>query len=81
MDEIMEALNLEDGEEAELAFKHAIRRLYLALICYIVGNVPFKLPVLSFCAMLSRKVCRKGWGLWEELGNFNSYLLTLTWIA
>jgi hypothetical protein len=32
MDEIMEALALEDGEEAKLALKHAIRRLYLALI-------------------------------------------------
>ncbi|KAH9208567.1 hypothetical protein DL95DRAFT_467635 [Leptodontidium sp. 2 PMI_412] len=33
MDEIMEALALEDEEEAELVLKHAIRRLYLALIC------------------------------------------------
>jgi hypothetical protein len=33
MDEIMEALALEDGEEAKLALKHAIQRLYLALIC------------------------------------------------
>ncbi|KAF8853058.1 hypothetical protein BDZ45DRAFT_749007 [Acephala macrosclerotiorum] len=33
MDEIMKALDLEDEVEAELALKHAIRRLYLALIC------------------------------------------------
>lgn len=33
MDEIMEALGLVDEEEAMLALKHAIRRLYLALIC------------------------------------------------
>ncbi|KFZ14980.1 hypothetical protein V501_02944, partial [Pseudogymnoascus sp. VKM F-4519 (FW-2642)] len=63
MDEIMAALAVEDEEEAGLALKHAIRRLYLALICHMVGSVPFKSPVLSFCAMLSRKVRGKGWGL------------------
>ena len=81
MDEIMEALAVEDEEEAELALKHAIRRLYLALICHTVGSVPFKSPVLSFCAMLSRKVRGKGRGLWEEPGNFNSHLSALTWTA
>jgi hypothetical protein len=81
MDEIMEALDLGDQEEAELALKHAIRRLYLALICHTVGSVPFKSPVLSFCAMLSRKVRGKGRGLWEEPGNFNSHLSALTWTA
>jgi hypothetical protein len=59
----MEALNLEDKEEAKLALKHAIRQLYLALICYIVSNVPFKSPVLSFYVMLSKKVYKKGQGL------------------
>jgi hypothetical protein len=78
MEEIMDALALEDEDEAELALKHAIRRLYLALICHIVSSVPFKSPVLSFCAMLSRKVRGKGQGLWEEPGNFNSHLLALT---
>jgi uncharacterized membrane protein len=62
MDEIIDALALE-VEDAELALKHAIRRLYLALICYTIGSVPFKSPVLSFCAMLSRKVRGKGRGL------------------
>ncbi|KAH7346697.1 hypothetical protein BKA65DRAFT_526245 [Rhexocercosporidium sp. MPI-PUGE-AT-0058] len=81
MDEIIDALALEDEEEAELALKHAIRRLYLALICHTVGSVPFKSPVLSFCAMLSRKVRGKGRGLWEEPGNFNSHLSALTWTA
>jgi Lhr-like helicase len=81
IDEIMEALAVEDKEEAELALKHAIRRLYLALICHTVGSVPFKSPVLSFCAMLSRKVRGKGRGLWEEPGNFNSHLSALTWTA
>jgi hypothetical protein len=81
MDEIMEALAQEDVEEGQLALKHAIRRLYLALICHTVGSVPFKSPVLSFCAMLSRKVRGKGRGLWEEPGNFNSHLSALTWTA
>jgi hypothetical protein len=31
--------------------------------------------------MLSWKVYSKGWGLWEELGNFNSHLSALTWTA
>jgi hypothetical protein len=63
MDEIVEALALKDKEEAELALKYTIRRLYLALICQTVGSVPFKSPVLSFCAILSRKVRGKGQGL------------------
>jgi hypothetical protein len=33
MDKIVEALALKDKEEAELALKYTIRRLYLALIC------------------------------------------------
>ncbi|OBT41396.1 hypothetical protein VE00_09167 [Pseudogymnoascus sp. WSF 3629] len=81
MDEIMAALAVEDAEETEQALKHAIRRLYLALICHTVGSVPFKSPVLSFCAMLSRKVRGNGRGLWEEPGNFNSHLSALTWVA
>jgi Lhr-like helicase len=81
MDEIMDALEIADEGEAELALKHAIRRLYLALICHVVGSVPFHSPVLSFCAMLSRKVRGKGRGLWEEPGNFNSHLSALTWTA
>jgi hypothetical protein len=81
MDEIVDALTLEDGEEAQLALKHAVRRLYLALICQVVGSVPFRFPVLSFCAMLGRKVRGKGRGLWEEPRNFNSHLSALTWTA
>jgi len=60
MDEIIEALAIKDIEEAELALKHAIWRLYLALICYTISSVLFKSPVLSFCAILSRKVRGKG---------------------
>jgi len=60
MDEIVEALAMEDKEEAKLALKHAIWRLYLALICYTISSVLFKSLVLSFCAMLSRKVRGKG---------------------
>lgn len=28
----------------------------MGLICHTVGSVPFRSPVLSFCAMRSRKV-------------------------
>ncbi len=81
MDKIINALALEDKDEAELALKHAIRRLYMALICHTVSSVPFKSPVLSVCAILSWKVRGKGRGLWEELGNFNGHLSALTWTA
>jgi hypothetical protein len=63
MDEIVEALAIEDKEEAKLALKHAIWRLYLTLICYTISSVLFKSLILSFCAMLSRKVRGKGRGL------------------
>ena len=42
MNEIIKALDLENQEEAELALKHAIRQLYLGLICHNVGSAPFK---------------------------------------
>ncbi|KAM0126310.1 hypothetical protein ACHAO1_010122 [Botrytis cinerea] len=73
------ALDIEDPEVGQQALKHAIRRLYLALICHYIGNVPFKSPVLSCCAMKSRMI--SGQGLWEEPGNFNSHLSALTWTA
>jgi hypothetical protein len=63
MDKIMEALNIKDKEDSELALKYTIRRLYFALICHTVGSVPFESPVLSFCAILSRKVRGKDRGL------------------
>jgi hypothetical protein len=63
MDEIVEALAIKDKEEAKLAFKHAIWRLYLALICYTISSVPFKSLILSFYAILSKKVRGKGQGL------------------
>lgn len=63
IDEIIDALNVKDEEDSELALKYAIRRLYFALICYTVSNVLFESPVLSFYTILSRKVCVKDWGL------------------
>lgn len=51
---------LKDKEEAELALKYTIQRLYLAIIYYIISSVLFKSLVLSFCAILSKKVYRKG---------------------
>lgn len=40
----------------------AIRRFYIGLICHEVGGVPLRSPVISFCAMLSRKKPRNGSG-------------------
>jgi hypothetical protein len=77
MDEIMAAGERED----ERSLKHAIRRLYVALICQTVGSVPFRSPVLSFAAMLSRAGSGKGVGRWKEPGSFNSHLSALTWTA
>jgi hypothetical protein len=77
MDEVMAAV----GRDDKVALKHAIRRLYMALICQTVGSVPFRSAVLSFAAMLSRKGPGKGVGRWEEPGNFNSRLSALTWMA
>ena len=70
---IMAALEGDD----DILLKYAIRKLYLALICHIVGSVPYRSAVLSFASMLSRR----GNGLWEEPGNFNSHLSALTWTA
>ena len=77
MDKVMAAVESDD----ELSLKHAIRRLYMALICQTVGSVPFKSPVLSFAAILSREGPGKGVGRWKEPGNFNSHLSALTWTA
>jgi hypothetical protein len=60
MDEIVKALTIKDKEEAKLALKHAIWRLYLTLICYTISSVPFKSLILSFYAILSKKVRGKG---------------------
>ncbi|ELR07740.1 hypothetical protein GMDG_08537 [Pseudogymnoascus destructans 20631-21] len=57
-----------------------IRKLYMALICQMVGSMPFRSAVLSFCAMISRRKSG-GSGLWEEAGNYNSHLSALTWTA
>ena len=75
MGKIMKAVESQD----ELSLKHAIRRFYMALICHIVGSVPFKSPVLSFAAMLSRAGPGKDVGRWKEPGNFNISLSALTW--
>ena len=74
----MITLALKDRKKAELALKHVIRRLCLALIYHTVGSAPFESPVLSFCTILSKKAREKGRELWEEPGNFNSHLLALT---
>ena len=59
----MEALALKDKEEAILALKYTIQRLFLVLIYQTISSVPFKSLVLSFYTILSRKVHNKGRGL------------------
>ena len=88
---MMEALAMIDAEgcddeaatakAAHAALMSAVRQFYVSLICHDVGSTPFQSPVLSFCAMLSRKVHGKGEGLWHDAGNFNSHLSALTWCA
>lgn len=70
---VMAALEGDDN----VLLKYTIRQLYLTLICHIVGSVPYRSAVLSFASVLSRR----GNGLWEEPGNFNSHLSALTWTA
>ena len=45
-----------DKNEDQLLLQHAVRKLYLALICQQVGNTPFQSPVISFYTILSRAV-------------------------
>ncbi|KAH7231070.1 hypothetical protein BKA59DRAFT_368770, partial [Fusarium tricinctum] len=82
--------NNDDGEDDDdVELKHAIRAFYISLICHTVGSKPFRSPVLSFCAMLSRRKSLRRQGdaeqrircTWQEPGNFNSNLSILTWIA
>ena len=60
MNEIIEALIVENKKEVELALKYTIRQFYLTLIYYTISSILFKSPVLSFCIILNRKVCGKG---------------------
>jgi hypothetical protein len=82
--------NNNDGEDDNnVELKCAIRAFYISLICHTVGSKPFRSPVLSFCAMLSRRKSLRRQGdaeqrmrcTWQEPGNFNSNLSILTWIA
>ncbi|KAL7940363.1 hypothetical protein V8C42DRAFT_362771 [Trichoderma barbatum] len=56
MEKIMGILQRDgvDSEEVQAQLRHAVRQLYVAMICHVVGSVPFRSSVLSFCAMLSR---------------------------
>ena len=53
---IIDTICLGPSEEANLALKHSIQRLYIALIYHHMGSEPFRSPILSFCAMLSHRV-------------------------
>ena len=45
-----------DKNEDQLLLQHAIRKLYLALICQQIGSTPFQSPVISFYTILNRVV-------------------------
>ncbi|PNP44462.1 hypothetical protein TGAMA5MH_03808 [Trichoderma gamsii] len=94
MEKIMGILRRDDvdSEEVQAQLRHAVRQLYVAMICHVVGSVPFRSSVLSFCAMLSRRVYRKedsdkrkgssaAQGVWEERNGYNANLSALTWTA
>lgn len=95
MDEIMDSLEERDETTRAARLKRAVRELYIALACHEVGSARFQSPMLSFCAMLSRRkpvssgdgrrhardeLCRKGY-VWQEPGNFNSALSAVVWSA
>jgi hypothetical protein len=88
-DAIKAATDKTDDNE-DVALKHFLQRFFLALICHVVGSVPFRSPILSFCAMLGRlvrmtKVAEgeeiKAKGQWKEPGIFSSHLSALAWTA
>jgi hypothetical protein len=81
---------VDEDEDEQIAFRHLLRQFFLTLICHVVGSMPFRPPILSFCAVLSRTVhlakVAKGdrieaKGVWKEPGNFSSHLSALTWTA
>jgi hypothetical protein len=90
MDAITDYARQELCAEADLALEHSIRQLYMALICQNIESEPFRSPILSFCAMLSRRIFNRrdgpgrvrckttAPGIWEEAGNYNSNLSALT---
>jgi orsellinic acid/F9775 biosynthesis protein OrsD/helicase-like protein/RAD3-like DEAD/DEAH box helicase len=80
----------DESIEAEVVLKCALRKLFIALICHIVGSAPFKSPILSFSAMLGRSVRgllgRDGdkgkiVGSWKHPSVYSSHLSALTWVA
>ncbi|KUJ14609.1 uncharacterized protein LY89DRAFT_720881 [Mollisia scopiformis] len=60
------------------ALRNAISDLSMALVCHEFGGNRYNSPLLSFCAMLSVKPHTK---TWKELGNYNSYLSGVIWVA
>jgi superfamily II DNA or RNA helicase len=90
MDKVIALASREIDDRQVVDLKHALRQFFLSLICHVVGSVPFRSPILSFCAMLGRSVRMakvlqdddiKATGQWKEPGNYNSHLSALTWTA
>ncbi|KJZ70144.1 hypothetical protein HIM_10451 [Hirsutella minnesotensis 3608] len=86
-----------DGDDeayrSDPALRRAIRNFYLSLPYQKVSSVPFRSPLLSFCAMLSRVTPVGGSGgkgrgrkadvrglVWAEPRNFTSHLSAIVWI-
>lgn len=74
-----------NSKEVQAQLRHKVRQLYIAMICYMVGSVLFRLSVLSFCAMLSHRVYRKedsdncnGSSAAQEPNGYNTNLSALT---
>jgi hypothetical protein len=50
--EVINAAGATGDDAADVRLKQVLWRFFLALICYVVGSVLFRSPILSFCAML-----------------------------
>jgi len=90
MDKVVVLAREEMDDSEDVSLKHALRQFFLSLICHVVGSVPFRSPILSFCAILGRSFRMGGvvqdddiklTGQWKEPGVFNSHLSALTWTA
>ncbi|KAL7939993.1 hypothetical protein V8C42DRAFT_349840 [Trichoderma barbatum] len=76
MENIMGILRRDDvdSEEVQAQLRHAVRQLYVAMICYVVGSVPKE-------DFDSRKGSSPSQGVWEEPNGYNTNLSALTWTA
>jgi hypothetical protein len=88
--DVIKAAADKTDDSDDVALKHLLRRFFFALICHVIGSVPFRSPILSFCAMLGRSVRMSKVAEGEEMktkwqgkepGILSSHLSALTWTA